>query len=93
MLNICAALEEVVSTNWFSLIRPWRTPFVHTIDSRSYSPLTPLGILVKLYCPILFWSVQKVQLSVATRSMTPLPKYFMSCVFTVGSGLRGGDMT
>ena len=93
MLNICAALDEVTSTNLFSLNSPYLTPFVHTIDRRSSSPLTPLGILANDSAPKRFCYVQKVQLSVPTTSIIPLFKYFMSWVLTFGSGLIGGDMT
>ena len=93
MLKIWAALDEVFSTNWFSLSNPAFTPFVQTRDILSSSPLTPLGILAKLSWPILLVSVQKVQLSVPTTSMTPELRYFMIWVLTLGSGFNEGDMT
>lgn len=74
-------------------MNPFLTPWVQTIDSLSYIPLTPFGILLKASFPNLFCSVQKVQLSVPTTSITPLFMYFMSWVFTLGSGLRLGDIT
>lgn len=55
--------------------------------------MTPFGILEKFYRPNLFWSVQKVQLSVPTTSITPEFIYFMIWVLTAGSGFKGGDIT
>lgn len=93
MLNILAAFVETASTNWFSVSRPAWTPFVQTTESLSYKPLTPFGILLNWSFPILFWSVQNVQLSVPTTSMIPLWMDFIMWVFVVGSGLKQGDIT
>ena len=91
--NIWAALVDVFSTNWFSEIYPYLTPFVQTTDNLSSTPFTPFGILLKPYLPNCFCSVQKVQLSVLTTSIIPLFKYFIIWVFVFGSGLKQGDIT
>lgn len=92
-LNIFAAWVETASTNWFYESSPAFTPLVHTTDSLSSNPFTPFGILLNWSFPILFCSVQKVQLSVPTTSITPLWINFMIWVLVVGSGLRQGDIT
>ena len=71
-LKIWAALVEVTSTNLHSSMMPSLTPLVYTIDMRSSTPLTPLGILVKSSFPSALCSVLKVQLSLPTQSRDPL---------------------
>ena len=56
-----AALVEVSATNSLAVIRPPPTPWCHSTDMRSSTPLVPLGILVKSSLPMAFCDAQKPQ--------------------------------
>ena len=68
ILNIFAVLVDVTLTKSEGVIIPVSTPLDHITDSLSSIPLHPFGIYLKELTPILFCSIQKVQLSVAVVS-------------------------
>ena len=58
MLNIFAALVDVIATYSLAVIRPGSTPWSQSTDMRSSMPLVPLGILEKSSLPISFCQLQ-----------------------------------
>lgn len=72
MLKILAAFVLVTATKRQGSKSPAWTPFSHTRDIRSSTPLTPFGILVKSPLPKALCSLLKVQLSLPVSCRSSL---------------------
>ena len=84
---------EVTLTKSIGVKTPFSTPLFQTTDILSSIPLQPLGILAKLSLPMLFYYLQKVQLSVAVVSKSCVASSLISYSFVLGSSSITGDMT